>query len=608
MFERRLWGAWAAVGVVAAVLVLLPYTVNFYYAQQMQTLALYVMVAAGLAVAVSYTGIISVGHAALMGAGAYAASYLAVEHSAPFLLAALGAVLASAAVGLVLAIPTGRLNHFYFAMITLGLGLVTEQLLIEWEWTGGYAGIFGVPQPTLLGSTLSPTGFYFVTIISMALVLVLLMNLMRSRFGRSFLLVRDDEVAASSSGIRPYTNKLLAFVISALPAGLAGALFAYQNSGATPTSFNLNLGLFFLLAVVVGGRNSLIGPVGGVLLLFALPQFLREYRAYSNIIFGVVLLGVLAIEPGGIAVAARKLTGRLRRRREAGNRHAGGELHLSRERVLPDFVTSSSSDDLVVTGVNKKFGGLKALNDVNATMRAGHVSAIIGPNGSGKTTLLNIVSGFYRRDSGAITLGMAALPTQPSAVARSGIGRTFQTPKVLSDQSVLDNVMAGYASSGKATMLETALRLPRARRDERIARERAIALLDYMGLDGREDDLAGDLPHPHLRFLEIARALMATPDFLLLDEPAAGLALDEVEQLDRLVRDLAQRGLGVVMVEHNIGLIMGIADAVFVLDTGTVVAEGDPNRVQAMPEVAAIYLGEDWVAAQQAAADATPAS
>jgi ABC-type branched-subunit amino acid transport system ATPase component len=162
--------------------------------------------------------------------------------------------------------------------------------------------------------------------------------------------------------------------------------------------------------------------------------------------------------------------------------------------------------------------------------------------------------------------------------------------------------MAGYAAAGHGTMIEAAIRTSRARRDERIARERALALLDYVGLGGRENDLAGDLPHPHLRFLEIARALIVDPHFLLLDEPAAGLSHDEVAQLDQIVRALAQRGLGVLMIEHNIGLIMGIADAVVVLDSGILVAEGDPARVQAMPEVARIYLGEEWLATQRHAA------
>ena len=601
------WRAGSIVVTIAAALFLLPFLINFYYVQQVQTLALYILVAGGLAVAVSYTGLISVGHAALMAAGAYAAAYLAVSLHMPFPIAVAGGVGAAALVGLVLAVPTGRLGHFYFAMVTLGLGLITEQLLVEWNWTGGYSGIVGVPQPSLFGVTLSPKWFYYLTIVLTGLVLLLLSNLMRSRFGRSFLLVRDDEIAAASAGIRPYSNKLQAFVVSAMPAGLAGALFAYQNSGTTPGSFNLNLGLFFLLAVVVGGRNSILGPIGGVALLFALPLYLREYRAYTNIIFGVILLVVLAIEPGGLAVGARRLRQSWRAWRAGGVLRAGGELKLSTSRILPDFVRATAGGDLVITGLTKSFGGVRALDNVSLTLRAGQVSAVIGANGSGKTTLLNIVSGFYKRDAGRIRVGDRDLPTEPAAVARSGIGRTFQTPKVLADQTVLENVMAGYAAAGQATMLEAAFRAGRAGRDERIARERALALLEYMGLAGREYDLAGELPHPHLRFLEIARALIVDPHFLLLDEPAAGLSNDEVAQLDHLVRALSQRGLGVMMVEHNIGLIMDIADVVVVLDSGVVVAEGDPARVQAMPEVARIYLGDDWLKTKHASDQADDA-
>ena len=589
---------------ILALLLLLPLLIDVFYLHWIQTLAIYTLVVVGLAIATLQTGLISVGHAAIMAGGAYGAAYLSANLDVPMMVALPFAVLVAMGLGLLQAIPSGRLEHFYFAMVTLGLALVTDQLLLLWEWTGGYSGIFGIARPDLFGWELGPTQYYVFTILLTAGVVLIAQQLLGSRWGRSFLMVRDDEIAAAAVGILPYSTKLRAFVASSVPAGLAGALFAYLNHVVTPDFFSLHLGLFFLLAVVLGGQGSLWGSIVGVLLLFALPEALREWRVFTNIIFGVLLIAVLGLLPGGINQGLHHLKENVRSRfaERRGKTIAGKhELEL-RMSERPAFLAHDPSRvELIVAGASKNFGGNQALDGVDAVFRGGTVTAIIGPNGSGKTTLLNIVSAFYHPDEGELRLGGEPLSKIPAKVARLGVGRTFQTPKVLTTQSVLENVKAGLAASGRASMLEAALLIGRARSDARTEAERAQELLRYVGLEDRAGDTASGLPHPHLRFLEIARALATAPQVMLLDEPAAGLSSDEVEHLNRLVRDLADAGVAVVIVEHNIGLVLDVADHILVMDRGTVIAEGQPREVQADPEVARVYLGEDW--AEDLAAD-----
>jgi branched-chain amino acid transport system permease protein len=606
-------------GAVAAALVLFvtfvlsaPQVLGLYQLFQIQTIALYVLVVAGLTIATGFTGIISVGHASLMAVGAYATAYLAVQQGWGMVPVLLAGMAAASVLGVLLAVPTSRLGHFYFAMITLGLALVTEQLLLEWDWTGGYTGLFGVPRPDLFGVELDRFEFFYFVMFAMLVTVIGIRNLLRSPWGRRFMLVRDDEVAASALGVNPYLTKLRSFTLSALPAGLAGGLFAFLNQTVTPFSFSLHIGLFFMLAVVVGGRSSVFGPIVGVVVFFAVPEYLREYRAYSDVLFGVILLVVVTLLPGGLAAAGRKLRDRMAARRgpAEGTAPATGLL-LSEVGELPDFVRVTAPMAIETRSMSKAFGGLKVLSDVTVDLPSGEVVAIIGPNGSGKTTMLNLICGYYRHSGGEILAGGSPLPTRPAAVARRGIGRTFQTPKVLDDCTALENVMAGSIVSEPVSMLESITRLGRYRAREHQARERATALLRYVGLGDRMDTLAGELPHPHLRFLEIARALMAQPRYLLLDEPAAGLSATEVAHLDTIVRDLAAAGLGVAIVEHNIGLVLGVADRMVVLDSGTIVASGHPEDVSARPEVAQIYLGADWhpegAEEQPSAGDAPPA-
>ena len=247
---------------------------------------------------------------------------------------------------------------------------------------------------------------------------------------------------------------------------------------------------------------------------------------------------------------------------------------------------------LSAAAVSKRFGGLTALDAVSLHLKPGEVHGLIGPNGSGKTTLLNLLSGFYRADSGEVRIGDKDISgTTVQQRARLGLGRTFQTPRVLGALSVLENAMLGCWQQARAGFVETALALPRVRRDERTMRSVAEELLRGVGLGAAAYRQANMLEHAGQRFLEIARALVMRPRFLLLDEPAGGLTETEIGHLADIIRIVRQSGIGVLLVEHHTDFVFRICDQVTTLDRGRLIKHGTPAAVRSDPEVIRVYLG-----------------
>jgi len=250
------------------------------------------------------------------------------------------------------------------------------------------------------------------------------------------------------------------------------------------------------------------------------------------------------------------------------------------------------STALEARAVKKRFGGLVAVDDVSLELRPGEVHGLIGPNGSGKTTLLNLISGYYTIDEGAIVLAGTDITRQPVRDrARSGVARTFQTPKLVLSLPVLDNAMLGGWPDVKSGFLETALALPRPRREEAELRARAAAMLQGVGLGRVMDRRADLLEHTAQRFLEIARALTLRPNFVLLDEPAGGLTTGEIEHLGAIIGAIRDSGIGVLLVEHHTDFVFRVCDRVTALNLGRTIAHGTTTEVRNDPDVIRVYLG-----------------
>ena len=581
--SRRLPGRLAtatAVAVAVAISVPLWFRGDFILFVATQA-AVMMLVAIGLNFLTGYAGQVSLGHGALVGLGSYATALLMVDAHWSFWAAAAAGMAIATAAGLAMALPALRLSTWYFALVTLTFAQVVTDLLVEWRGlTRGFSGIVGIPAPAIGGRPLSPTEVYLTVAACVVLAFVAIRNLTRSRYGRGMVAARDNPLAATASGVSLLRIKLFAFAVSAALAGLAGAFYAVQKTVLTPEDFSADFSIFFLLIIVVGGLGRLWGPVVGTLIFFLLPELLGPLQSWRLLIYGVILLVLMVFAPHGLM----------------------GMAFWQRWRQLPPLAADSGIPaarairrlSLRVQDLHKHFGGVAALAGCALTAEAATTHALVGPNGSGKTTTLNVISGFIRSDRGSVTIGDTEVSKlAPHEVARLGVGRTFQTPKLLNDMTVLDNVRLGGFVSERATALEIALDLPRGRADHRESSAAAMALLRFVGLAGRANDLAGDLPHGQQRLVEIARAMAGQPSLLLLDEPAAGLSMDELDRLGALIEAIVALGTTVLVVEHHLELIARISRSVTVLDRGKVLAAGTPDEVFSHPEVERAYMGRE---------------
>ncbi len=570
---------------ILAVAMILPFVSNDYWALIGTRAAIYWVLVSGLNLVVGFAGHLAIGYVALLTLGAYVTSVLVAGNVLPAMpvFAALPvAGCAGALFGVIVGLPALRLRTFYFAMSTLGFATIVTQIALAWQSvTGGGIGIAGPEFPAPFNT---PWGYYYLCIAFAAVCTWISANVAHSRFGRALIAVRDAEVAAEATGISKPRMLISIFLLAGALAAIAGGLFASLQTYITPDAFTFDLSILFFIAILIGGRGSILGPLLGTIILTILPEIAAPLAAWSTFLYAVLLLVIVLAMPGGIAA----LLDFRNRRPLASNRAI-----VPRPTALGAIVrTHAGSRTLSLRGITLSFGNVRAIDGLDLDVQPGQIHGLIGPNGSGKTTTLNVISGYYAAKSGTMTLGADILPPgAPALRAGSGIARSFQTPRVIGAASVLENVMIGGTIEGQATFVEALLALPRHRRDERRLAAKARALLGVVGLEMLADVRADRLQHSELRFIEIARALMLEPDFLLLDEPAAGLSGDEIERLAALIKAISGRGTGILLVEHHADLIFDICDRVTVLNLGRTLAAGTPAEIRVHKEVVHAYLG-----------------
>jgi branched-chain amino acid transport system permease protein len=570
---------------ILAVAMILPFVSNDYWALIGTRAAIYWVLVSGLNLIVGFAGHLAIGYVALLTLGAYTTSVLVAGNVLPpvpvfpalWIAGCIGALF-----GVVVGLPALRLRTFYFAMSTLGFATIVTQIALAWQSvTGGGIGISGPEFPAPFDTA---WGYYYLCVGLAAVCTWMSANIAHSRFGRALIAVRDAEVAAEATGISKPRMLIAIFLLAGALAAIAGGLFASLQTYITPDAFTFDLSILFFIAILIGGRGSILGPLLGTIILTILPEIAAPLAAWSTFLYAVLLLVIVLVMPGGIAA----LLDFRNRRPLASNR-----VIVPRPAALAEVMRRTGGNrTLNLHGITLSFGNVLAIDGLDLDVRPGQIHGLIGPNGSGKTTTLNVISGYYAAKAGTMTLGEAALPPgEPATRAYRGIARTFQTPRVIGEASVLANVMIGGTIEGQATFIEALLALPRNRRDEHMLAAKARALLSVVGLEMLADVRADRLQHSELRFIEIARALMLEPDFLLLDEPAAGLSSDEIERLAALIKAISARGTGILLVEHHADLIFDICDQVTVLNLGRILAAGTPAEIRVHKEVVSAYLG-----------------
>jgi branched-chain amino acid transport system permease protein len=589
--EVNRWN-WVILAVLSVVVAwFMPTWIGRYYTDMLSLCAIFVIAGHGLNLLAGYVGQVSLGHAALYAIGAYGGALMATRLGFGFWSAMPFSIGLAALAGLLIALPSFNLDGPYLSMVTIAFGIIVNSILTEWaDLTGGTQGVLNIPKPTFLGQRL-PIEKQFVVIVAItALATLLMRNLVRSPWGRNFVAVRENPIAAEAIGLSTQRVKTIAFTISAALVGLAGHLFAFRQGFISPEAFEFDTSIFFLTSIIFGGSGTILGPLAGAPVMTFLPELLQGFEDYRLIIYGILIVLSLYALPMGIV----------------------GTVFRS-QATLPDLIvdrspqlTSSAaalpvrdiSGDVPVAlrDIHMSFGGVKALKGIGFSIAPGTVHALIGPNGAGKTVLLNVVCGFYAPTTGQVMLGEAEITgLTPYAIARRGIARTFQTPQLFGEMTVLQNVLAGFPEQGRYGLLNALLRTPRLMTDEAERNAKARNLLAFTGYDQDLKAKANSLPIGHQRLVEIARALALSPRLVIMDEPAAGLNPREVDDLDRLIARMRGCNIAVLLVEHHMDLVMAISDRITVLDHGEKLAEGTPAEIQGDPRVVAAYLGDEEV-------------
>ena len=563
-----------AIVVLTAAALLLAAKSDGYTPFVLALVALTAVVGVGLNILLGLTGQVSLGHVGFYAIGAYTVAILTLK-GVDFWIALPLAGAVAGIVGFVLALPALRVTGPYLAMVTIAFAFIVQHGTIEWRTlTGGSNGLMGIPPPSIGALIFSEREMAMLAVALAGASLYAFHRLARSGWGMAMVAVRDAEPAARSIGLNPVIVKTAAFSLSAVFTGLAGGIFAPLLMFVAPDSFPFSQSILFLFAVIVGGAGWTFGPVVGALVSVVLPELLSGLAEYRLLFFGAALLVILWVAPEGVL----GLLARLWPRRDSA-------MAVSTPFDVGAFLTPAVAPGaLEVRDLGITFGGIKAATAVTFTAPPGKVTSVIGPNGAGKTTVLNLIGGFYRPDSGSIRLGERELAGRAAwKVARAGIARTYQTTKLFATMSIVDNVLIALRRGRLGSMAADA-----ASRGDRDAAE---ALLAFVGYHGSLSTPAGDLPHVDRRLVEIARALAMRPRVLLLDEPAAGLMRSDKDALSRLIRRIADLGIAVILVEHDMLLVMGISDAVIVLDAGVRIAAGSPIEVRHDPRVLKAYLG-----------------
>ncbi|MBI5321829.1 branched-chain amino acid ABC transporter ATP-binding protein/permease [Bradyrhizobium sp.] len=576
------------IALFAAVVAVIPFVPEIppFWLVLLDNIGLAALVSMGLVLLTGVGGLTSFGQAAFCGFGAYTTAVLTTHFGLSPWLTLPASLLVSGLLAVILGLVTVRLSGHYLPLGTIAWGLSLYYLFSKLEFLGRNDGITGIP-PLSVGSwsMIGAGSIYYVIWGGVLISAILTLNLLDSRTGRAIRALRRGHLAAESFGVQTARAKLLVFIHAAVLAGFSGWLYAHFIRAVNPTPFGAQAGIEYLFIAVVGGAGHVWGAVLGSGIVVVFKEVLKS-APYGEgqlevIVFGVLLVLLLQIAPEGMWP-----------RLSAFWPFARPQAKPRKASALPARAKADSGEGklLEVEGAQKRFGGVIAVNDVSFAVASREIVALIGPNGAGKSTTFNLITGVLEATAGRISLfGNPIAGLSPQEIVRRGVARTFQHVKLVPDMTVLENVAIGAHLRGRSGAVSSMLRLDR--EDEARLLAEAARQIERVGLGAQMHQLAGSLALGQQRIVEIARALCADPVLLLLDEPAAGLRHNEKQALATLIRQLRDEGMSILLVEHDMGFVMNLAERIVVLDFGTKIAEGVPSEIKTNADVIEAYLG-----------------
>ena len=568
-----------------------PVFVGNYYLRFISLIFIYIILAIGFNISSGYCGMTTFASASLYGIGAYTSAVAITRYHLPFFVGMLGGTLAAGIVSLLVSIPAAKVKRHYLTLVSIGLLEIVQRILIEWQSvTGGSVGYY-LPAWNIAGITLNTTQKYYFILIIMILCVTFQRNLVKSRWGRDFIAIKNNEIAASGVGINCSRYKIIGYFLSSMLAGLAGSLYASYSGYLSPDTFGFSFTVFVILMVIIGGQGTLSGPIIGAIIATFIPELFNATPDLKQIVYGLLLIVLPQIMPGGIAGTIKK------RFREIDDNKYILEASDETEFDFDSYRIKKSSDAeniMVVKGLTKKFGGLTAVNNLDMIIKRGTVHSLIGPNGAGKSTTVNMITGIDIPTEGSVVFNGKEVTGKPiHNLVKQGISRSYQHVRLFGNLSVLENIAMGYRLFYNHSMVDSIFRTKKMNREERKSFHEAMQYLKFIGLDGKENCDPESLSAGQQKLLELARSLCMKPELLVLDEPCAGLTESETKEFANLIKKIRNAGISILLIEHHMSLVMEISDYITVLDYGKKIAEGNPISVNKNPIVRSAYLGEE---------------
>jgi branched-chain amino acid transport system ATP-binding protein/branched-chain amino acid transport system permease protein len=547
-----------------------------------------------------YGGMASMAHAAFFCIGGYISTLVTMHWGCNFLFGVVAATVVTAAVGGTLAAPFIRVQDEYLILFTIAFQLVVFHLMLSlYNITGGDSGIFGVPPAQLFGLTLRGP-FYFLPFMAAFVVLVysVALRVTKSPFGRVLKGIREDEKSVASLGKNVMKFKVTIFMVGTGIAAGAGGIFAHYTQFISPSIGSLEQSILIIAMVVLGGSANLWGSAVGAFLLIIIPEVLTFLPGASDLIvplrgfiYGVLLILFMRFRPEGLIPEYFQLRRSRKEETETGTASSAGALSSKPTEMLPEEPATSGSI-LEVKGLFKSFGGIDAVSDFCMGLTAGKVTALVGPNGCGKSTVFNLITGFIKPDQGSIYFRNGEITNLPAhKVPHMGIVRSWQDVRNFQGMTVLDNVLIANQDQTGESLAQLFFAPWRVKTEEKENLAKALLYLEKVGLLEKRFELARNLSYAEQKLLAIARLLCTGAQVLLLDEPASGVDPHWVEQFMSMIRNLAESGKTICIVEHNLEVVRGVSDTVYFMAEGKSIAQGGAEELMADPELSEIYFG-----------------